>query len=182
MVYERFRAAGTSRGPQPGTAGRGNAGQGTTAQPLGPPPPSMGRPDGVAGRSLAERRQSLNQGGRGSSQLAVRGWTSLLGQDTCGQAGAERYPSTFLLRATPPPRLLYRPQPQQICQIGKVLAYGTLPASGPSSPRMPIRAASTVVGVNKDIRPYLGARAAERGAACSPAAPAPRMAVRTSAA
>jgi hypothetical protein len=42
-------------------------------------------------------------------------------------AGLLRYPGTCLLSATPAPHLLYRPQPWQICRIGKVPAYGTLP-------------------------------------------------------
>jgi hypothetical protein len=50
-----------------------------------------------------------------------------------GQAGVLRYPSTCLLRATPLHVLLYRPQPWQICKIGKVPAYGSLP-SGPARP------------------------------------------------
>jgi hypothetical protein len=45
-----------------------------------------------------------------------------------GQAGVLRYPSTCLLRATPLHVLLYRPQPWQICKIGKVPAYGSLPS------------------------------------------------------
>ena len=39
-----------------------------------------------------------------------------------------RSPSTSLLRVTPAPSLLYRPRLWQICQTGKVPAYGTLPA------------------------------------------------------
>ena len=52
-----------------------------------------------------------------------------------GQAGVLRYPSTCLLRATPLHHLLYRPQPWQICRIGKVPAYGTLPP-GPARSQM----------------------------------------------
>src|SRR5207237_10179416 len=51
----------------------------------------------------------------------------ILGWSIHGPAGVLRFPSTSLLRATPAPHLLYRPQPQQICQTGKVPAYGTLP-------------------------------------------------------
>jgi hypothetical protein len=50
------------------------------------------------------------------------------GRSILGPAGILRYPSTFLLRATPAPHLLYRPQQRQICQTGNLPAYGTLPA------------------------------------------------------
>ena len=49
------------------------------------------------------------------------------GRSILGPAGVLRYPSTSLLRATPAPNLLYRRQLRQICQTGKVSAYGTLP-------------------------------------------------------
>ena len=73
---------------------------------------------------------------------------ALPARGTREQAGAQRYASTFLLRPTPPPRLLYRPRPRQICQTGKVLAYGTLPATRPGCHIVSVPADLSVIAVN----------------------------------
>ena len=48
------------------------------------------------------------------------------GRSIIGPAGVLPYPSMSLLRATRLHNLLYRRQPQQIWQTGKVAAYGTV--------------------------------------------------------
>ena len=112
MVYVQFRTYGTRgrlawidhttgpprRGPVAATGPAGPTVAIFAAQPK--PPPSCGR---------------------------SRAGHAIQGRSILGPAGVLRYPSTSLLRATPAPHLLYSPQPQQICQTGKVPAYGTLP-------------------------------------------------------
>src|SRR5512146_2718764 len=109
MIYGRLRAGETSAelawiGGASGPLRRG-------------PATAMGPATGVAtGRPCPPA-----SGGRDPVGQVIRSRSIL------GPAGVLRYPSTSLLRATPAPHLLYRPQLRQICQTGKVSAYGTLP-------------------------------------------------------
>ena len=64
--------------------------------------------------------------GCGLDPAATRVGLVLWSQSMSRPAKVLRYPGTCLLRATPAPHLLYRPQPWQICRIRKVPAYGTL--------------------------------------------------------
>jgi hypothetical protein len=109
MIYGRFRAGETSATLAwiEGALGPRQRGPATATGPA---------TDVAAGRS---RPPAI--GGRASARLVIQGRSIL------GPAGVLRYLSTSLLRATPAPHLLYRRQLRQICQTGKVSAYGTLP-------------------------------------------------------
>jgi len=116
MVSERFRADETNA--KLTRIGR-------TAGPRRREPADATRPAGLvdpAVRVAAEQPRPPASGGHDPAGRVIRGWSIL------GPAGVLRYPSTSLLRATPAPHLLYRRPPRQICRIGKVPAYRTLPA------------------------------------------------------
>ena len=109
MIYGRFRAGETNAeltwmGGAPGPLRRGPAAA-----------------TGPATSAAAGRSHPSASGGHALAAQIIPG------RSLVGPAGVLRYPSTSLLRATPAPHLLYRPQPRQICQTGKVPAYGTLP-------------------------------------------------------
>ena len=104
-------------------------------------------------RPRGPRRHEAEAGGEPGAGLAPARLTDvarlvLQARGTREQAGAQRYTSTFLLRPTPPPRLLYRPRPWQILQTGKVLAYRTLPATRPRCHVVSIPADLSVAAVN----------------------------------
>src|SRR6266702_6259031 len=109
MIYERFRTDETSAKLTwiDGASGPLRRGPATAMGPA---------TDVAAGQS-----RPPTSGGHDPSGQVIQGRSFL------GPAGVLRYPSTSLLRATPAPHLLYRPQPRQICQTGKVPAYRTLP-------------------------------------------------------
>src|SRR5581483_6860997 len=107
MIYGRFRAGETCA-------------ELTWIGASGPLRPGPATATGPATSAAARRSGPPASGGHARTGQAIPGRSIL------GPAGVLRYPSTSLLRATPAPHLLYRPQPQQICQTGKVSAYGTL--------------------------------------------------------
>ena len=121
-------------------------------------------------RPRGPRRHEAEAGGEPGAGLAPARLTDvarlvLQARGTREQAGAQRYTSTFLLRPTPPPRLLYRPRPRQICQTGKVLAYGTLPASRPECHTVSIPADRSVIAVNPTFTSIQAITPALEGAA-----------------
>src|ERR1700730_4813075 len=116
MVYERFRAGEAERRDKPGSAELRvpqRRGPVAATRSAGPTDPAV--------RVATEQPGSLPSGGHHPAGHVIQGRSIL------GPAGVLRYPSTSLLRATRLQPLLYSPQPQQICQIGKLPAYGTLP-------------------------------------------------------
>jgi hypothetical protein len=108
MIYERFRAGETTAKPAWNDGASGPLRRG--------PATGLRLATDTTGRSCPP-----SSGGHDPAEQVILGWS------IHGPAGVLRFPSTSLLRATPAPHLLYRPQPRQICQTGKVPAYGTLP-------------------------------------------------------
>ena len=109
MIYERFRAGET------------------TAKPAWNDSASV-RYDGnrrpaYAQRSSSSRDDRVRPSAAAMTRRSRSSWAGAsIGQQECCDIPAR--PSFAL---TPAPHLLYRPQPQQICQTGNVPAYGTLP-------------------------------------------------------